>query len=446
MISRDARRWFSLKRGSPIRAALGALRMRTIEPARRAAAAIRRRFSGKTFIGVTGSSGKTTTTTILRHILDENGMAWGPERGRNGVGDLRRALLNYPRAATHLVIEVGAGETAALAKSAAMLQPDIAVITMVRLEHYSYFRTLENVAAEKGRLAEGTRPGGVVVVNGDDPMAVEAGRRASARLVTFGLGESVDYRAVDIAAGYPGRLSLTIETAGGAYRVEAPFVARHFWLPVTAAFAAAVEAGIDPETAAKRITTCPEVFHRMNVLAVPDGPVFLLDTAKAPYHSLFLAFDAVASAVAPRKRIVLGKISDYAGNPAKKYRDAYAAARAASDEVIFINDRAHRVKTSAEDVETGRFRSFAAAEKLVEHLRRTAVAGEVILLKGSRSDHLERIALAFVQEVRCWRDHCGVKDDCPSCGMLGEPFETHAVLRREARRTGNWRWLKRGMR
>ncbi len=434
----SVRKAVSLKRGSPVREMTGRLRMATIEPLRRQAAALRRHFSKKTFVAVTGSSGKTSTNMILRHILNGNGLACGPDRGLNGIGDIRRALLNYPRNATHIVIEVGAGESMALRKSSAMLKPDLSIITMVRLEHYTVFRTLERVAEEKGWLAENTRRAGTVLVNGDDPFALQAARRTKARIVTFGQQEGVDYRATEIHAAFPERLSFMISWKGLSQKIVTPFVADYSWLPVAAAFAAAIELGVTPEEAALRVATCPMVEYRMSTVVIEGGPTFILDTAKAPWHSIFMAIETMARARAPRKRIIFGMISDYAGNSSAKYRKVYEAAKSAVDEVIFINDKTHRSGATPDEIASGKYKGFASAKALYEHLRATSVPGELILLKGSASDHLERLALAFETDVRCWRDRCGEKKACRPCGLYGVPFDEHeAILRarkRESRR------------
>jgi UDP-N-acetylmuramoyl-tripeptide--D-alanyl-D-alanine ligase len=172
--------------------------------------------------------------------------------------------------------------------------------------------------------------------------------------------------------------------------------------------------------------------------------VFILDTAKAPWENLPLAMRVVETAVAPRKRIVIGQISDYAGNPRAKYRDAYRAARAVSDQVIFVGENAHRSKASQEDREAGRFIASRTAREVHQHIKNTAVAGEMILLKGSRNLHLERVALAWKHDVRCWVDQCGLLRDCVDCGLYETPFEEHEpILQERAARARRRRWKNR---
>jgi UDP-N-acetylmuramoyl-tripeptide--D-alanyl-D-alanine ligase len=418
-----------------LRAVERAVRGRLIEPVRRWTATALRLASKKTFVGVTGSSGKSTTTTLLRHIINGHATAWGPPTLGNALGDIRRALLSVPRSATHVVVEAGAGGPQSLREPARMLRPDLAVITMVRLEHYSHFRTLERVAEEKAWLARFTRPSGTVVVNADDPHAMAAARQTKGRVVTFGLDAHADYRVSHIHAAWPERLTLTVSGQKGEWRIATPHVAEHFWLPVTAAFVAAVELGVPPETAVARLSVAPEVFMRMSLIEVPGGPTFLLDTAKAPYHSLPLAIETLGKARAPYKRFVLGTISDYPGNPRPKYRDAYAAARRASDQVIFCNDHLTRSRASDEDIAEGRFRAFQSVRAAHEFLRETTKPDELVLLKGSAKEHLERIAMAFTEDVRCWQERCGKGISCRQCGLFAFPFEEHSQIPRSVRRS-----------
>jgi UDP-N-acetylmuramoyl-tripeptide--D-alanyl-D-alanine ligase len=424
----------SLPRRNVLRTVERAIRSRLIEPVRRWTAAALRLASKKTFVGVTGSSGKSTTTTLLRHIINGHATAWGPPTLGNALGDIRRALLSVPRSATHVVVEAGTGRPQSLREPARMLRPDLAVITMVRLEHYSQFRTLERVAEEKAWLARFTRPSGTVVVNADDPHAMAAARQTKGRVVTFGLGEHADYRVSHVHAAWPERLTFTVSGKKGQWRIATPHVAKHFWLPVTAAFAAAVELGVPPETAVERLSVAPEVFMRMSVIEVPGGPIFLLDTAKAPFHSLPLAIDTLATARAPHKRFVLGTISDYPGNPWPKYRDTYAAARLNADQVIFCNEHLTRAGASEADIAEGRFRGFQSVRAAQEFLRETAQPGELILLKASAKEHLERIAMAFTEDVRCWQERCGKGISCRQCGLYAFPFEEHSQITGSVRR------------
>ncbi len=156
------------------------------------------------------------------------------------------------------------------------------------------------------------------------------------------------------------------------------------------------------------------VLERCGVLTVRRGPTFVVDTAKAPWHSIGLSFEMLAGARAPRKRIVLGQMSDFTGSN-RKYRDAYRMASAVADEVIFVGDHAHRSEATPQDIASGKFAAFTTPREVFDHLQATAIPGELILLKGSGNLHLERIALAFARDVACWTPKCGKTLACLDC-------------------------------
>ena len=141
---------------------------------------------------------------------------------------------------------------------------------------------------------------------------------------------------------------------------------------------------------------------------------------------MLLAFKALADAKVPRKRLILGHMSDFPGSDSK-YRKAYASARPIADQVVFVGDHSHRSKASQKDRDEGRFLAFATPFEVAEHIGRTATSGELVLIKGSSDLHLERIALSWTGDVKCWVPICGLRESCQACGLYGTPYEITAA-------------------
>ena len=371
-------------------------------------------------VGVTGSSGKSTTTALLAHILAAHGRV-RPMVRFNNVAAIHTFQAREAGNYDFIVAELSAGIFDPVPLKAQALRPDIAIVTMIALEHKSQFGGIDAIATEKAGLIAALRPGGLAVLNGDDVRVAAMAVPAGARSVRFGRGEGNDYRAIDPTAAFPRRLSLSVAWRRGVLPLQTQFVGEHFWLPATAAVATALELGVPPETVAERVATFEPLADRCSVFSIPGGPHFILDTAKAPWHSLKLAFDVLAPVVAPRKRIVLGHISDYYGSN-KKYRVAYRMAREVADEVIFVGDHAHRAKAPQDDIAEGRFHAFAAPEQAAAYVRQSAIADEVILIKSSTGLHLERIAFACRQQVHCWVPSCRLLFGCLICGRYAGDY------------------------
>lgn len=384
-------------------------------------------------IALTGSSGKSTTAALLEHVLGSRGNVTS-RIYKNTLPDVTRALARMPRTADFAIMEVGATVIGSIRPMASLIRPTVTIVTRVGLQHYSAFRTKEVIASEKGELVEALREDGLAVLNADDPLVMGMAARTRARIVTFGTTEGADYRALGLQAGLPGRLRLQIACANGTYDVETPFLDEAFWLATTAAFACAVELGMEPATAARLVSNFTPPWNRLALQEVDGAPTFILDTAKSPAESIAPTFQVLERAHAARKTVVLGNISDYAGNPRKQYRDAHKLARQAADRVIFVGDNSHRAAPTADELESGAFVNFTTVREVQDFLRATALPGEMILLKGSAKQHMERLALSWKTDVQCWESRCGKSIDCLMCGMAHIPYDKHGDFRRAARR------------
>lgn len=176
----------------------------------------------------------------------------------------------------------------------------------------------------------------------------------------------------------------------------------------------------------------------LSVHKTSAGPQFLIDTIKAPFHSLELAFKTVANAKpSGRKRIVFGTISDYSGTRKKIYLKAARQALEAADEVIFVSDGAGGVPNAKTLDPKGQFTVFYSTREAADYIRQTSHKDDLILLKGSSNLHLERIFLQYIQDQKCWETKCGKTENCISCGLSQVPFSDHRTYKRSNNRKNN---------
>ncbi|MFA5580583.1 MAG: Mur ligase family protein [Paracoccaceae bacterium] len=381
------------------------LRHATLQPVRIALARRARRRHQGVFIGVTGSSAKSTTSALLGHLLAELGPVTA-QVASNTIGPLIRTMRHMPPDARHIVAELGVGRPGQMAPMAALYQPDIAVVTMIRREHRSAFRKLEAIADEKGTVA---------------------------RVLTFGWDAGADCRIVAATSTLPERLHLQLSWRGQDIFLQTRLIGRHFAIPVAAAATVALARGLSADALRAALARFEPLVNRMRLTQIPKGPDFLIDTIKAPYHSLELAYDVLDEAKAPYRRIVLGAISDTGLGTYKTYRQAVARGLAIADEVIAIGPDGGREWADPAESQSGRYRRFPTTRAAADHIRTTARPGELILLKGSSNYHLERISLQYEADIRCWETACGRGEACITCGLFAQDFEKHRRIRRKRR-------------
>ena len=377
--------------------------------------------SGATFIAVTGSSGKSTTTALISHILCGVAAVRTNSNSNKYRGIIKS--LQTSSANSYYVGEIGTEGPGTLRPMLDLLRPSVGIVTLVALEHKSAFQNCEAVAEEKQELVEALPADGLAILNHDDARVAAMAERSKARTVTFGQTGG-EYVVSNVRCPAPGELGLTITYQDQKFDITSHLTGVHQSVAVAAAFSCTHQLGIPPAVIVERIATFAPLFGRCSVYRVKNGPVFIVDTVKAPYHSLQLAFNMVADFSAPRKRIVIGQISDAAGAD-RVYRRAYQAARSVADQVIFVGEHSHRSKATAEEIAIQHFVEKRTVEEAARFLKETAIPGEVIVLKSSRQLHLERIMLNFDNEVRCWQQTCGKDSDCYFCGLYAIPFEQH---------------------
>lgn len=385
----------------------------------------RARLSHVTFVGVTGSCGKTTTTALIQEVLSRIGLCQSRTNEPAGTHQsirVRQAIMSARAATRYFVYETATIGPGSISRQLDILQPRIGVVTTIGSDHRSQFRSLEATAEEKGNLVARLPHHGAAILNADDPHVMAMATRTKARVVTYGLSPKADIRGSNVASRWPGRLTLDVSHDGETVHVATRLVGEHWSTSILAAIACGIACGLDLETCANAVARSEPVFSRCSVHGKEGGPFFVLDSIKAPYWTIPSGLAFVAAASAPRKTIVFGTISDYAGKAGKVYRRVARQALAVADRVLFVGPHSAHVARLREDDGDDRLFSFQTAYEASAFLAKGAVPAELIYIKASRNaDHLERLMLAQIDGVVCWREQCRKVWNCFDCKQYRRP-------------------------
>jgi UDP-N-acetylmuramoyl-tripeptide--D-alanyl-D-alanine ligase len=378
-----------------------------------------------TFVGVTGSCGKTTTTTLIQAVLSSLGNCQSCTNEQSGVHQrirVRKAILSARASSLYYVFETASIGPGSIARQLDILQPHIGVVTTVGTDHYREFRSLEAVAREKGDLVERLPSNGTAILNIDDCHVRAMRSRTKARVVTFGLSPEADVRATDVVSHWPSRLSLIVRYGEETVRINTQLLGEHWATSVLAAVACGIACGLDVETCAKAVAGVEPVFARYSVHESPYGPAYVLDSAKAPFWTIAGGLKFVRSASAPRKTMVFGTISDYPGAAGPRYRRVAREALEVADRVVFVGPSSSYVAKLSHREGREKLFAFQTVYQASTFLALRALPGELIYIKASRNaDHLERIMLSQLHRVVCWRERCGTSGNCFSCKSYLQP-------------------------
>ncbi|MFY8115478.1 MAG: Mur ligase family protein, partial [Rhabdaerophilum sp.] len=149
-------------------------------------------------IAITGSVGKTSTKEMLRIALTGQGRVHASVASYNNHWGVPLTLARMPKATQFGVFEIGMSNPFEILPLAGMVRPHIAIVTTVEPVHLAQFRGVEAIADAKGEIFAGLEPGGVAILNADNPhaarLAAHAGASRAGRIVRFGSGEGADIR------------------------------------------------------------------------------------------------------------------------------------------------------------------------------------------------------------------------------------------------------------
>jgi UDP-N-acetylmuramoyl-tripeptide--D-alanyl-D-alanine ligase len=344
-----------------------------------------------TVVGVTGSSGKTSTKDLLAAVLAPLGPTVAPPGSFNNELGLPWTALRADAATRHLVLEFSARGAGHIARLATVVPPRIGVVLNVGRAHVGEFGSVEAVARAKGELVEalpaaravGAAPGGVAVLNADDPLVAAMTARTEARVVTFGRGDA-QVRAEDVRLD-AGRPRFTLVAPAGRAPVALRLVGEHHVGNALAAAAVALELGGTPDGVSAALSAAePASKWRMEVTERADGLTVVNDAYNANPESMRAALAALAAVGGGTRRTwaVLGRIAEQGEETAAAHAEIAEVARELGvDRLVAVG--------------TGDYPGAERAADVAEALRlllAEAGPGDVVLVKASRAAGLERVA------------------------------------------------------
>src|SRR4051794_14515294 len=210
------------------------------------AAAVVRRLPDITVVGVTGSSGKTSTKDLLAQLLARLGPTVAPPGSFNNELGHPYTVLRATPDTRFLVLEKSARGIGHIRFLTEVAPPHIGVVLNVGSAHLGEFGSRAAIAQAKGELVEALPADGVAVLNADDPLVAAMAERTAARVVLVGEPAAADVRATGVLLDELSRASFTLETPAGTADVRLKLAGRHHVGNALAAAAVALECGMSP--------------------------------------------------------------------------------------------------------------------------------------------------------------------------------------------------------
>ena len=345
------------------------------------------------FIGVTGSVGKTTTKDMVAAVLGARFKVHKTEGNFNNDIGVPLTLLKLEKEHQMCVVEMGmdhAGEIDGLGR---LVEPDMALITNIGDAHIENLGSRENIFKAKCEIFPHLKPGGLAVLNGDDPLLATLRGTLPQRTVFVGSGEGLDYTAHDLCSDGAGRLSCRVRTPHSQFEAEIPALGQHMIYPTLMAAAVAEALGMAPDEIVRGIGAFLPTKMRMNILRCEGDIVILNDAYNANPQSMRAAAAVLGDAGQKRRKVaVVGDMKELGAGSEQFHRTVGGCfAQSGANRLIAIGDQARFMAEGAREAGLSQADWFPTLDAAKNALSRELCAGVTILVKASRSMAFEKV-------------------------------------------------------
>ncbi|MGE5827616.1 MAG: UDP-N-acetylmuramoyl-tripeptide--D-alanyl-D-alanine ligase [Micromonosporaceae bacterium] len=347
------------------------------------------RLPALTVVGITGSSGKTSTKDLIAQLLARLGPTIAPAGSLNNELGLPHTVLRADAQTRFLVLEMGARGSGHIRYLCGIAPPTVGVVLNVGVAHIGEFGSVEAIEAAKGELVQALPARGVAVLNADDERVWAMAGRTRAQVVGFGESPAASVRAVDIGLDGRGRPAFTLVADGATVPVQLGLTGRHQVSNALAAAAVARTQGMAPTELGPALGDLRLVStRRMDVFDRSDGVTVIDDSYNANPASAAAALRALAALGSGRRRIaVLGYLAELGAYERAGHEEVgRLAAELGVERIVVVGAGAGPIHDGATAVTEwgGESVQVSGQEEAVALLRTQLRPGDVVLVKGSR--------------------------------------------------------------
>ncbi len=368
---------------------------------------VRRLWRG-TVIGITGSMGKTTTKEFAAQVLQTEYSVYRSPGNYNNLFGLPLALFGLSPDDHIGIFEMGMSAPGEIAEMCRIARPSIGVITNAAPVHLEFFASVEEIAKAKGELAEGLPRDGMLVYNLDDPLVRGIGERFAGKKISVGLSERADVHAGDIEITGLQETRFRLSAAGRTCRASIPMAGAHYVINALPAVGLGIHYRIDLEQIVESLRHLRQTQMRGQTLQFKDGFTVIDDS----YNSNPRALSQMVATIARiprfmRRILVAGEMLELGPQSGPlHYECGTRAAREGIDILVAVQGEAREIARGAiaAGMPDSAVHFFTEVNPATDYIVRRVQPGDVILVKGSRGVHLEKMVQTlrsnFAEQVR----------------------------------------------
>jgi UDP-N-acetylmuramoyl-tripeptide--D-alanyl-D-alanine ligase len=391
-------------------------------------------------IAVTGSVGKTSTKDAIYSVISKSFYTRKSEKSfnsdigvpltvlgcnnawsnplmwlKNIIHGLSYILITKPYP-EWLVLEVGADRPGDIKKITKWLKPDVVVMTKFAdvPVHIEYFKSKEEVVAEKGNLVSALKHDGILIVNADDPDASSFKFKTTNKVITFGMLGDADVRATNYSVyqteetNEPFGVYFKVETAGNCLPVKiiGTLGVNNIYCSL-AALSVGINLGLNMVESTENLSKHIAPRGRMSLIKGIKRTTIIDDTYNSSPVALKSALNTLRELKTTKRRIaVLGDMMELGKHSAEEHKNAGTIAAISCDILVTVGLRARALAESAIDsgLDEDSVLQFDDSVEAGEYVQNIIKEGDIILIKGSQSIRMERVVKEIMAQPELAKD------------------------------------------
>jgi UDP-N-acetylmuramoyl-tripeptide--D-alanyl-D-alanine ligase len=353
-------------------------------------------YSGS-LVAITGSSGKTTVKNMVQAVLSRCGAVMATAGNFNNEIGVPLTLLRLSPDVDFAVVEMGAAKAGDIDWLCELARPTVALLLNAMPAHLHGFGSLDGVASAKGEIFDRLGETDIAVINADQPWAKQWRKRAApAGILDFGLEQAAAISARDIHSRGVEGISFTASTPVGDISIRLTLPGVHNVANALAAVAAGLACNLSLIDIRDGLEALQPVDGRLRSIRTAQDVVVVDDCYNANPGSVRAAIDMLASCPG-RRTLVLGAMLELGANSGALHREVGEYARTSGIDQLWGVGQELEVCVKAFGA-NGRFFKDRAA--VLSNLEGQFVAGDTVLVKGSRGAGMEQVLKALLPNFK----------------------------------------------
>lgn len=342
------------------------------------------------FIGVTGSVGKTTTRDMIFSVLSSKYKTLKNDKNYNNEIGVPKTLFNLDKTYEKAVIEMGMSSKGELDYLASIVKPNIAVISNIGMSHIENFENQDGIFNAKMEITNYFNKNSILIVNGDDKyLKTLKDKNLEYKVLTYGINKDNDLYAYDIKLNIDSSSFKTIiNDKEEEFNINIP--AEHNILNALSAILVGLNSNMTVEEIRKGLENLQVTNGRLTVINKKDFTI-IDDSYNASCDSMTSALNVIKKY--PNKKVcVLGDILETGKYNEELHRKV--GKNITNDIDLLVTVGASSLYIEDEAIKNGYSNAklhYDNYEKLIKNIDKILIKDSVILFKSSHGIHLDLV-------------------------------------------------------